>query len=312
MPIAAVTKDHIREYRKALLKLPANHAVHPKLKKLSFKDKILQGVGFPALKDKTKQKHFGILTSFFNWCENAGYVDNSPVGKIKIKKTSKDSIVKLPFDHDDLQAILEAPLFTGYKTEKIWTAPGKIKKRRPEYWFVLIAMLSGLRIGEIVQLRKCDLKHIEKGGVGWVIDVNADEDKTVKTPQSVRQVPLHEKLVNLDFPAWVQKVGGGKKGFIFYGLLPGGKGEPSKKASPKFNRFLKKLGLHSKQKTFHSFRHSFKDALKTAKVVPYDIDSLMGHDSDKGSVKYGVGSELESLRVAIDSVGKKLNFSKLF
>src|SRR5690606_28014834 len=66
-------------------------------------------------------------------------------------------------------------------------------------WVPWLCAYSGARIGEMVQLRKQDVR-LEDGR--WVMRVTP-EAGTVKTGQ-MRDVPLHPHLVEMGFPAFVE------------------------------------------------------------------------------------------------------------
>lgn len=54
-----------------------------------------------------------------------------------------------------------------------------------------IAMYQGMRLGEICQLRKKDIKKVDNV---LCIDINVENDKKVKTRNSIRTIPVHPSI----------------------------------------------------------------------------------------------------------------------
>jgi len=57
-----------------------------------------------------------------------------------------------------------------------------------------------------------------------------------------------------------------------------------------FGRYIRGLGIASKDRVFHSFRHGFKDALRAAGVNEGVNDALTGH-AGGNSVARGYGAK---------------------
>nr|WP_252732221.1 tyrosine-type recombinase/integrase [Paraglaciecola arctica] len=70
-------------------------------------------------------------------------------------------------------------------------------------WPVLVMSHTGMRNGEIMQLRKTDIR--EEDGY-WYIMVT-DENGQVKTKDSVRRVPIHSELISMGFIEFVKESG---------------------------------------------------------------------------------------------------------
>ena len=100
-------------------------------------------------------------------------------------------------------------------------------------------------------------------------------------------------------------------------LHPAGTKKQSGQWTKWFNRRLRSIGITDKRKVFHSFRHLFKDALRSA-GVPEDLnDALTGHSNSSVGRGYGAKEILrrfgmDALKDAIYSVKyKELNLSKV-
>jgi integrase len=159
----------------------------------------------------------------------------------------------------------------------------------------LIALFSGMRSGEIIQLLSADVK--EGSGV-WYFDINKSQEKSLKTASSKRKVPIHRALIDLGFIDFVKSRP--QSGRIFPEIKKGKDGDPSHYFSKWWGRYAGHVGFKSPKTTFHSFRHNFLDALRAAELPEYINKALMGH-SDKGvHSQYGGGAMLSQLKTAID------------
>ena len=76
------------------------------------------------------------------------------------------------------------------------------------YWVPLIALVTGARMGEIVQLERHNIQR-SRNGI-WYFDItdedahlSVDPEKKIKTAGSKRQVPIHDILLKLRFLEYV-------------------------------------------------------------------------------------------------------------
>lgn len=163
-------------------------------------------------------------------------------------------------------------------------------------------------MGEIVQLLASDVK--EDTGI-WYFDVNKDEgnDKKIKTATSKRRVPIHHVLLKAGFLGLVAVKKG--KGRIFADIDCGSDGYFSHNFSKWWGRYSRKVGFFSPKTAFHSFRHSFKDALQAADVHEYLTRALMGHADKSVHAQYGSGPGLKALKEAVDKVEYQLDLNFL-
>ncbi len=77
---------------------------------------------------------------------------------------------------------------TGAQSHSRWLQQGSvILNDTGRYWLPLIALYTGCRLGEVMQMTKADVKT--EGEITY-FDINDDGDKTVKTGTSIRKIPL--------------------------------------------------------------------------------------------------------------------------
>jgi integrase len=104
-----------------------------------------------------------------------------------------------------------------------------------------------------------------------------------KTGAGRRIIPLHSALV----PILKRRIGNRSEGFLFPDLLADKWGYRTNQLQKRFSALKRKLGMAPKQ-TFHSFRHTFINALKYNGVPEAIAEELAGHSAGKSSYKmYG-------------------------
>jgi integrase len=119
-----------------------------------------------------------------------------------------------------------------------------------------------------------------------------EEDKIIgkrlKTSTAIRTVPVHPQLIELGWLDYVEEVGRGnnENAWLFAPISPQAVG--ALKAWTKwFGRYLRSIGITDRRKVFHSFRHSFKDALRAADVSEDLNDALLGQKNSSVGRTYG-------------------------
>ena len=262
------------------------------------------------------QKTLQILNSVFQMAVDEGWLGSNPwVGlKIKVpaarrKKHADTEGGYEPFTIEQLNSFFELPLFTGcqddeYKCHRV--GPNIIRRHR--YWAPIIALWSGMRMNEILQLEKEDIK-VDPEGIPY-FDVNDTEHqpydsdtftKRLKTRQAVRRIPIHPALKRLGFIDWVNSVPVGR---LFPEATSGPGKKPSDVYSKRFASNLKAAGIWKHRRlVFHSFRNNFNDAMRAA-GVPVEIREAINGWSNRNAMdaRYGQGYSLAKLSTEIAKI----------
>ncbi len=290
-PISDITPDMVREFKSKLTALPANLVKYKDLRDLPLHQAIKKGEerGLPKLSGRTAEKYMEMLKTFFEWACNEQYLSTNPAGRIAVPyDRSKAERPRNSYHIDQLNQLFASPLYVGHKSKARRHLPGTIHTRDGRFWIPLVALFSGMRAGEIIQLQIQDIRQVEEW---WVFDINKGDDgkKAVKTTSSVRQVPVHPTLIELGFLDFVAEK---KKSFgaterLFEEIELGKHGDPSHDFSKRYSRYTKHVSVKTAKTTFHSFRHSFVDALRAAAVPEYVFEALTGHSRGKVSGTYG-------------------------
>jgi len=165
-----------------------------------------------------------------------------------------------------------------------------------EGWFrdvVLFAVLTGMRRGEILNLRWSDVDFGSK-------TVNIRSSATWNTKHGKRRVvPLSETAVLL----LSSRVGKSPSEYVF--TMEDQKISEST-VSHAFKRYVKAAKLDNQKLQFHSLRHTFATWLVQDGVSIYEVQKLLGHSSVKVTEVYShlAASELHS---AVNRISLPLN-----
>lgn len=308
-PLEAYGKADAREFKEILMALPANWSQHPKLdgKNISDAAAIARKLDLAPMAVSNTNKILGFVAAFWNWAKaNYDEVTTNPFDGMKLKKSAKARDERHPFTPEELRIIFHAPLYTGCQSLKAWRTPGDFVPRDSGlYWVPLIALFTGARSGEIIQLYASDVAE-EDGILRFQLTDNGD-DQRVKTASSRRLTPIHPTLQDLGLMDLVEKRRKGSVQRLFPDLKPGSDGYYSSAYSRKFRHFLEKLGIKHEKNAFHSFRHCFEDACRDSRI-PWDImNALQGHSDSGMSQRYGGrGNEERDERYTLDRLDEEM------
>jgi integrase len=102
-------------------------------------------------------------------------------------------------------------------------------------------------------------------------------------------VPVHPELVKLGFLDLVEdrRNASGKSAPLVPLLRPGPRGGYAEGWSKWFGRYIRGIGIGNPARVFHSFRHTFKDALRSAGASEDLHDALTGHSGGGVGRAYG-------------------------
>lgn len=245
--------------------------------------------------NKTIKKRVSYLKTIFSKSYRNHILEKNAfdIEIVKVKKNGKD---RLPFDQTDLTAIFSSPIFT--KGERKSGGGGEAS-----VWIPILAYALGARQEEICQLRVANLKT--QNDFYYLEITNLDEEGVevshLKNESSIRNVPLHQDLIDAGFIKFVQAQ---KDTFIFNELSLR---ESSTKRSVNwgkwFMRYLRDtVGITHRKKVFHSFRHTFIDLCRNNNVSAEVRKALTGHVEDGMANIYGDGYGLIKLNEELQKI----------
>jgi integrase len=234
-----------------------------------------------ALQDKgehsprTVGKVIGFLRAAFQCAVDDDMLEANPFAGVKVTLRELDHAGKrrLPFEIDELRLIFNGSVYQpGFRPR-----PGL---GQACHWLPLLALFTGARLEELAQLEVGDIQPDAIAGHRICIRHDVERGKRTKNVNSVRDIPLHPRLVQLGFLHYVRSCGTGP---LFPALRADRYGKRGTVFSTWFGRYLDGIGIRSPSRVFHSFRHTFiQRAKERAHVVPTEVrEALVGHLSAK-------------------------------
>jgi integrase len=196
LPIDRITKAHVREFKDAMLKWPANLSNAERKRPVGEVLKAYEGLEVPRLSPKTiNEKCLAPLKAVLTHCEKDGLIESNPSVGIRAKESKLTEVSRLPYTDGDLRTLLAFPIFT--ENARPEGGGGEAAK-----WLPLLAMFSGARLEEIAALAKEDFGVEE--GVQFMRLTGR-----VKNTASRRKIPIHSQLIDLGFLRYVEGIEAG-------------------------------------------------------------------------------------------------------
>ncbi len=295
--VRTVTTAHVGGFRDLLLTIPKGYGKNKNEKGMTLTDALVKKAGQPTLSPQTAEKYLNMARTFLNWCVDEGYIDKVPGQKINIAYKVQEK-PRLPFNQEQLTKLFSSPIWTGCYSESHRSRPGTHVFYNAYFWLPLVAAYTGMRCGEIVQLRHQDIHYAD--GIAY-FDVNDDHQKKLKTKYSRRRIPVHPRLTEWGFLNLIKKDASPDER-IFKQIKINKHGDPSHAYSKVFSRYMKDIGLKTIQLTFHSFRHTFSDALDNVSATEAQKKAMMGHSDQSASAQYGTGASIPILFEAMSRI----------
>jgi len=237
---------------------------------LEGKDIVKGNTG--KLNRKTVVRLVGHIRTFTEWALGKGLIAEDPGAGITIREQTRVEQkaevdgAKRAFTKAELTAIFASPIYSGGYSLHYRSKPSSLVVRDTVWWLFITAHLSGARLDE---LARAPATIADLDGVPCI-----DLRHASKTLTSPRLVPVFPDLRNLGFLEYAaaQQRAGCR---LFEGQ--GEKGDWSKWC----NRYLDAVLGEDPMRTFHSFRHNFRQMCSAAGLSDYLADKLLGHRNGK-------------------------------
>ena len=265
VPVSQIDHARMREYKQALMRLPANRSKMPAYRGKGIEELLAMNIKTP-MSTTSVNKYLRWAGALFSWATRNGFMAQNPAEGLKIKQPKRDDEFRAPFTKGDLHKLFHSPEYLQDK-----------HKAPYQFWTSIIGLFTGARLNEICQLYLDDIYQAD--GI-WVFDVNeGTNDKSIKTKAAKRRIPLHPFLVDgLRLPQYVDSLRA--KGYErLFPELPHKREGYGTNASKWFAKYRKRCGVTSTgpKKDFHSFRSTVADALKQKGVDVSLIHETLGH-----------------------------------
>ncbi|HHT5682976.1 site-specific integrase [Klebsiella sp. RHBSTW-00484] len=293
--LGELDREVVKDYVTRMQSMPGNLYLMRRKYKISDTHKLIEKAladGQPVMSRDAIGRHIESLGSMLKWAKSERYLFDNPAENIlaQSRPTVREQDRRDLFTEDELLRIFSADWFkNGAGTPNQY---GRYTNFRPfHYWLPLLALYVGGRINELCQLYLADIR-VDKNGVAY-IDFNLDApdkmmdeealaggDKSLKTVNAIRQVPIHPRLIELGLLKYVDALEAAGYDRLFpelkHNKIKGYRAAASKWFNE--NYFGKVLGFpRDGKKTFHSLRHTFINAVDEFESNERTIAQLVGH-----------------------------------
>lgn len=306
--IAAVTPTQLDDFKLALEQFPKTKKPSDDL--IPFNDLIAahQGTNKPRLNARTVWGWTMTYKGMFAFAVQRRMLTHNPAAVMMKRPSPETANDRDAYLDEHLDRIFTRPMFTGFagpvKTGNR-AKPGSQVVKDSKYWLPIVALHTGMRLEEMASLRTDEI--IDQDGI-LAFDLTKRPltgPTRVKNAQSRRIIPLHKRLTDLGFVAWLRK----QNGYVFPDLTTDPKGKRGSEFSKWWGRWCKAnaeeagQGIDDPALTFHSFRHSFKTAASKSPVKEEIHDRLTGHIGGNAIArKYGDNLDLATLKANMDLI----------
>lgn len=280
-PLDQYNSDDSEEFKTALEFVPKLHGKSPEFKGpmrelvKQVKELAAMQQAHPILMSKkTIKRHMSALAGFYTWLgerkREYGYRGANIFHGHRYGKT------KSPRDMwttEDLDNLFHTPIWTGCH-HYFRGRPGDLVIYDAHYWLPLIAVYHGLRQEEIAKLTARDIKKVF--GI-WCIDINEDNGG-VKTENSVRLVPIHNKLIDLGFLNYAEVFRGKADDHLWPTLKRGGPdGKFAAYYTKAFTHYCREVEIYNEERPFHALRATFRTFLENTEAKSMHVSKVIGH-----------------------------------
>ena len=299
-----ITPRMVRDWREKLLELPGRTKKNIKALLLDEQAAVAKAQGLETLAPGTVNKALSAIRSI-----TEHVVDKMSNVRLEFNAAKLAKFVelegkedkRLPFDEEDFAAIfrdLNIEDATGISQETL-------------FWIVLLAPFTGCRLEELGPLRPSNIRR-EQGILFIAIERDPIQvreqqevvEKSVKTVNAERDIPVHPLLLRAGFDELVERRRLEGADWLFPDLTPNKYGHRTARVSRLFATYLEDLGITDDEKVFHSFRHSVRRILRRPGLEEI-VDLICGHSDGKVGRRYGRGADMRPLNDVIQLIDHK-------
>jgi integrase len=275
-PIAMITRNDVVEWFDLFSSCPQKYKT--RLKVATMREAIAKNADglVPINQPATVQKDISHLRCFFEWARKRNLVAVSPVGDLTVERGKKVEAgdTDKGYSMDELKAIFQLKPFQAPPAERGY-----------RFWVPLVALFTGMRMGEVCQLDTADLRN--EGELWWFDFHQRNPDQSIKTGRP-REVPVHAELIKAGLLVYLkrQRTKGERK--LFSDAPRGAEGRNAyAPVTQWFAKLLTDAKLKQPGKVLHAFRHTFITACRNSGIPKEMAEALVGHKN--GSVHDGYG-----------------------
>jgi len=288
LPLTAVTRSTIQEYRAYLAKFPTKAKGAAKLSAQQLIARA-EAEQLPTLSAATVGNKLRALSAVLGFAVRMDWIKENAVeasGIARAAKRTANNSAKRRKDYSqaELRLIFTSPAFV----DPNWHLPRR-DFGQAFYWLPLLMYYTGARREELAQLAARDVLTDEAGiPCLSILATLGDDDRgrTVKNYGSRRRVPLHDHLIELGFLGYAADQP--TEGQLFPLLARNSDGYYGVNWGKAWARYLREtVGLGSPANPSHGFRHSFKTLSRQAGITEEVHDAITGHSNGTVGRSYG-------------------------
>lgn len=215
------------------------------------------------------------LRTVFGWGVTNRRLTSNPAEGVKVAGSKRPKMRDRGFSAEEARKLLHQASAYGSST-----AREHPKMTAAKHWAPWLCAYTGARVGEIVQLRKQDVRRDAELGGALVITITP-EAGTVKSKEA-RAVVLHAHLEDLGFWQFVER---SKPGYLFLNIAADeemrGKWRAAKN---RLREFARQVVTSEAVSPNHGWRHTFKTKGREVGIEDSILDAICGHSSYYGTV----------------------------
>lgn len=293
-PLADITHEFCVDLRTRLLEVPANYHKRPATRGKTLVEAIVIAAlkSLPTISPATVNSHLNKFGAIVRYGRDQGWIVGNPMAGIEVKDPVAPEEKRDPFKVAQLNSI--------FACEPWVSGPDGAIARPSRYWAPLISLFSGARLTEICGQRVDEM--IDEGGVRAFDFRHRPGVRDMKNDKS-RVVPVHPELIRLGLWSFVEGARQSGRELLFPDVTRDQLGKWGDGTSKWFARLVRNLGLSGRALSFHSFRHTFEDALKEVDLHDTPVgNAITGRWSPGVSKNYGSKYPLTKLATEISKI----------
>ena len=293
MPVHQVTGEVVGEFYDLLSGLPATHGKGKTTLPLRDAVREAEEHEVETVSGKTVKNHFSRMSAIWSELVRRDHAPKNPWANWSFDLTQKTN--RRAWSEEELRTLLNSK----------WL--GRVFPERTYRGIVRIALYTGMRLGEICNLRNEDIEirngipcfHIRPHTVE--IDGKTRE-WSPKTTAGTRIIPIHSTLLEKGIIEEFRN-----SGPYFFSELPiSASGVRGANFEMIFSKHKRRLNLPA-DVTFHSFRHLVSTVLRNqdSHIRELWIDDLLGHEAthkSQGTTQYTSAIDLQNLQRVVEAI----------
>lgn len=290
---STIDPDLLYDYRDEAAKLPASMPRADRT--LPFRARVEKhATSLPKISAPTLKKRIGALQALLTYgCEQRWLASNAGSG-IQIVGYTKGRRKRRSFEDHELATLCACPLFVDPLG---WKSTSRVSDATI-FWLFLLGITTGARLEEVGQVALADVKRDGKIVYLDIDDYVIDEDapeKSVKTDDSIRLIPVHDKLIALGFLEYCDALAALGQTQLFPDLEENSVGKRTKEASQRVARIIDRHVSKDRRLVFHSLRHAFKAKGNDAGLTDKTLDQICGHAPVTTGGRYGLDPRIRTI-----------------